>query len=191
MTLEQLSAQTVKIQLSLTELKVFLHDTQDMDPNSPQMLRLISFLLAKSELYCEIPFSEGQVTVELLSASDGGLIFYFTCCQENQKQQKKTNNTVWIASVFSAYEELHECCRQLQMQNIRQADSRLYQMPQRYVLLLHPSGKTAVICHHLLAEYGTTIPYSGLLRAKLEEHGKCLYEKNAVSKIAAESEQSA
>ena len=188
MTMEQLSAQTVKIQLSLTELKVFLHDSQDISPNSPQMLRLISFLLAKSELYCEIPFSEGQVTVELLSASDGGLIFYFTCCPNIPKQQKKNSHAVRYLSMFPLYADLQECCKQLLKHEIQCANSRLYQCKSGWVLLVHPNGKKNTVCQHLLAEYGTPLPDSPLLRARLEEYGRCLYEKNAAAAIAAESD---
>ena len=63
MTVNRLSAQSVKVQLTADELTVFLYDPAQ-PPDSPQMLRLISFMLAKAELASGIPFSSLPVTVE-------------------------------------------------------------------------------------------------------------------------------
>lgn len=187
MTMEQLSMQTVKVQLSPTELQVFLHDTQDIDPNSPQMLRLISFLLAKSELYCEIPFSKTQVTVELLPASDGGLIFYFTCCEEADTKPRYHGKHIRLAGKFCQYSDLRECCRQILQNGIRCSDSSLYQISGSWILLLHLAGKYSGMAKHLLLEFGTLLPFSTLLRAGLEEHGTCIHRKQAAAKIVSDA----
>lgn len=192
MTMEQLSAQTVKIQLSETELQVFLHEPQNADPNSPQMLRLISFLLAKAELYCEIPFSQGQVTVELLAAPDGGLVFYFTCCDASQPDTMASttlpqHKTVRLAGRFLDYGDLQAYCKQLLRTGIQCAESSLYEVSKGWILLLRLSGNDAARPRHLLGEFGTPLRYNLLLRARLAEYGTCRYARNAAAQIAAEA----
>lgn len=185
MTLEQLSASTVKIQLSETEVSVFLQDAQNYDPNSPQMLRLMSFLLAKAELFCEIPFSKGQVSVEMLNADDGGMIVYFSAVAEKQNAPFTQCKTTSLTGMFGSYTDLVDYCRQILHRKIKLSGSILYQIGSDYLLLMQFRGKQDDAALHLLLEFGNSVDTTPLLRARLAEYGVCLIDKNAVRRIAA------
>lgn len=184
MTLEQLSPQTVKVQLAPSELAVFLQEPQGYDTDSPQMLRLISFLIAKAELFCEVPFSQGQVTVELFATEEGGLTVYLSCCQAPHSRRREKSHAAQYAGAFAAEDDLRSYCRQLLAADIHLCESSLYRFENHYVLLLRLNGKARNFPQYLLAEYGQPLAVTALLRAKLAEFGECLLEKNAVHQLA-------
>lgn len=176
MTVQQLSAQSVKVQLTADELTVFLYDP-DAPPDSPQVLRLISFMLSKAELATGIPFTEHPVTVELLTARDGSLSAYFTLQSAPAKKQPKT---VRLAARFTDRSTLKSCCRLLREKQDAILSSRLYEYRCQFILTLNLRRAGAVPVQHLLSEYGRPFRLSPLNRARLSEYGSCLCEQDAV-----------
>lgn len=181
MTVNRLSAQSVKVQLTADELTVFLYDPAQ-PPDSPQMLRLISFMLAKAELASGIPFSSLPVTVELLTANDGSLSAYFTV-QTEQPQPKKQPKTVRLAAKFPDRSTLQRCCSLLRQQKEAILSSMLYEYRRQWILSLKLKRERAMPVHHVLLEYGKPFRLSPLNRARLSEYGSCIYEKDAVELI--------
>ena len=181
MTVQRLSAQSVKIQLSAEELAVFLHDAAAA-PDSPQMLQLISFMLAKAELASGIPFTSLPVTVELLNGEDGSLSVYFTV-QTAEEPSCKRSRTVRTAAGFSDRGTLKTCCALLRQQSDAILGSQLYQYRRQWILSLKLKREKASAVHHLLLEYGRPFRLSAMNRARLSEYGSCLLEKDAVQLI--------
>ena len=182
MTVQLLSAGSVKVQLSADEINVLL-PAAARTPESPQMLRLISFMLEKAEAASGIPFSELPVTVELLSAADGSLAAYFTAKLPPEPSAKNQRGIVRMAARFESGEPLRNCCKLLNADAGAIRNSLLYQYRQQLVLFLKIRREKASCIHHLLAEHGSPYRLSALNRARLSEYGKCLIEKDAVQKL--------
>ena len=187
MTMEQLSEHSVKIQLSDSEMKVFLQGDDGTNPNSPQMMRLIAFLIAKAELFCDIPFSQGKVAVEQLPALDGGVVYYFTSVHDSISQKSILPKYVHLAAAFDEYENLRSFCQLIKVQQIPLIDSSLFQAAHVWYFFMLSIRKNAEKQKHLLMEYGLPISDSHVLRAWLDEHGTCIYPKNASAKILNQS----
>ncbi|MBP0968405.1 MAG: adaptor protein MecA [Oscillospiraceae bacterium] len=181
MTVQRLSAQSVKVQLTADELTVFLYDP-DAPPDSPQMMRLISFMLSRAELASGIPLTEMPVTVELLTAADGSLSAYFTVQSEPEKKQKPPK-TVRFAARFSDRSTLKRCCVLLRARQEAILSSKLYEYRRQYVLTVRLKRSGAMQVHHLLLEYGRPFRMSALNRARLAEYGSCIFEQDAVQCI--------
>ncbi|HAG13609.1 MAG TPA: hypothetical protein DCG49_07075 [Ruminococcus sp.] len=181
MTVNRLSAFSAKVQLSAEELQILLNEPLQT-PDSPQMLRLISFMLMKAEAATGIPFSQFPVTVELLSAQDGSLAAYFTAQNEPVGKSPQAK-TVRLAARFPDRETLICCCTLLQQEAEQIMDSRFYQYQAFWILTLRVQRAKAGIVHHILLEYGTPFRLSAMNRAKLAEYGICIHEKNAIGKL--------
>lgn len=183
MTVQRLSAGTVKVQLSAEELDVFL-PASARNPDSPQMLRLISFMLAKAEAASGIPFSSLPVTVELLGAEDGSLAAYFTA-QREQSPPADTHQPriIRLAARFAEEQPLRQCCALLYDQATSIRNSMLYRYRQQWVLFLKLKRENASVIHHILAEHGSPYRLSVLGRARLSEYGTCMIEKDAIQKL--------
>ncbi|MBR4199740.1 MAG: adaptor protein MecA [Oscillospiraceae bacterium] len=184
MTVQRLSAGSVKVQLSADELNVLLPESA-RTPESPQMLRLISFMLEKAEAASGIPFSSLPVTVELLTAADGSLAAYFTAQMPAVPQKKHEPKIVRLAARFSADEPLRQCCILLYDEADALRNSMLYRYQQQFVLYLKVKREKSACIRHILAEHGSAYRMSVLNRARLSEYGRCLIEKDAVQKLIA------
>ena len=180
MTVNRLSAQSAKVQLSPEELRIFLTAPDD-HPESPQMLRLISFLLLKAESVTGIPFSALPVTVELLRTQDGGLAAYFTA--QTHAAEKSASGSVRIAARFSDRKTLVQCCKLLRKEQDAVLKSRLHRYRTFLIIELKCSRAHAGAVRHLLLEFGTPFRMSAMNRAKLAEYGDCICETDAVAKI--------
>ena len=183
MTVIRLSAQSVKVQLTADERKLFLTEPA-AESESPQMLLLIAFMLNRAEAASGIPFSELPVTVELLTSPQGGLIAYFTA----QPQPKAFTGSRHIrisriAAQFGEEAVLQSCCTQLNRRSKDILSSMLYRYKSSFVLTLRLRRGCAAALHHVLLEYGTPFRLSALNRARLTEYGTCLCEKNAVETV--------
>lgn len=185
MTVNRLSAQSAKVQLTSEELRIFLTGPDD-DPGSPQMLRLISFLILKAESVTGIPFSALPVTVELLRAQDGGLAAYFTA-EKPADPAADTPKTMRFAARFPDRKTLIRCCRILQKKQDALLTSRLYRYQAFLILELKSRHLHAGTLRHLLLEFGAPFRLSVMNRAVLSEYGECIYERDAVARILAEA----
>lgn len=184
MTINQLSAQSVKVQLTADELRMFLPE-KEQDTDSPQMLRLISMLLMKAEHYSAIPFSELPVTVELLGAPDGGLVAYFTAqLPQDTAKRGRAKNARKLAAEFSDTGDLRACCVRLCMYNEALSASVLYRYHGCYILILRLKHGKSELPRHLMLEYGRPYRLTGITSARLEEYGRLICGEDAVEAVA-------
>ncbi len=187
MTMEQLSAYTVKIQLAQEELPLLLPQGTYSSDSEP-VLQMISFLSARAEAVTGIPFTRQPVTAELMSAADGGLILWLTAIDHSKPLPKnpaksKAPKTKRIAAAFSDRIRLQDCCKVLRHSFPQIPASRLYQLKQQWILLLQIHTRNESCCRHILQEYGRAYPNSALRLAQLEEYGICLHAHDAVARI--------
>ncbi len=180
MTVERLSESSVKVQISADELRIFLPD-EPRTPDSPQMLRMLSFMLEKAEAVSGIAFSALPVTVELLKNQDGGLAVYFSI-RENQQQSQRTAkpHIIRLAAQFDEPDMLRQCCILLKQELEHIRSSVLYQYQANWVLTMKLKQARASAIHHILLEYGKPFRLSALNRARLAEYGTLIFEQNAV-----------
>ena len=183
MTIHRLSACSVKVQLSAEELRVFLPE-DPKSPDSPQMLRMLSFLLAKAEAVSGIAFSQMPVTVELLTAQDGSLAAYFTIQEKTPQAQNNRQRTIRIAARFTEPELLYGCCELLQTERNSIRSSVLYRHKNQWILTVRLRHARAAAIRHILLEYGTPYRLSAINRARLSEYGECVAYQDAISQIA-------
>ena len=186
MTVERLSAYSVKVQLSADELRVFLSDEPPV-PGSPQMMRMLSFMMAKAEAVSGIAFSTLPVTVELLNAQDGSLSAYFSVQESKQNRRSGKPRMLRLAARFSEPELLRQCCALLQKHSEGIRSSVLYSFRSGYVLTLKLRRSNASAVHHILLEYGKPFRMSAINRARLAEYGICIFSQDAVMRTASEA----
>lgn len=189
MTVTRLSACAVKVHLTAEELHSFLPE-EIPAAESPQMLRLLSFMLMHAEAGSGIRFSALPVTVELLTGSDGSLTAYFTAQLPSASAARKANaKHIRLAASFSDDKPLIACCKQLNV--IAQiSNSALYQYGGQWILTLKLKRESAAHAHHILLEYGAPFRSSAVNKARLAEYGSCIYAENAVSSVLKENQRS-
>lgn len=186
MTVERLSAYSVKVQLSADELRVFLPD-EPPAPDSPQMMRMLSFMLAKAEAVSGIAFSSLPVTVELLTAQDGSLSAYFSVQDQKPEQKAAKQRIIRLAAQFTDPDLLRECCTLLQREQNGIRSSMLYRLQSAYILTLKLRRNRVSAMHHILLEYGKPFRLSALNRARLSEYGICIFQQDAVKRAETET----
>lgn len=187
MTVQRLSAYSVKVQLSQEELRVFLPD-EPRTPDSPQMLRMLSFLLSKAEAVSGIAFSSLPVTVELMTAQDGSLAAYFTVQETYSAKPKGKPRDIRLAAQFPERDPLYACCVLLKDEKESIRSSLLYRSASCWILTLRLRHARAAAIRHILLEYGRPYRLSPLNRARLSEYCECIYRQNAVEQIVGQRE---
>ena len=181
MTIQRLSAYSVKVSLSAEELRVFCPD-EGWSPESPQTAGMLSFLLAKAEAVSGIAFSALPVTAELICAKDGSLAVYFTVQEQPAAQQSK-KHSVRLAARFSDPEALRACCIQLEKQQKAVRSSMLFRYHREWILSLRLRREGTTAVRHILLEYGSPYRLSALNKARLAEYGSCVFSQDAVRRI--------
>lgn len=184
MTVQRLSANAVKVQISADELRIFLPDSPQT-PDSPQMLRMLSFMLAKAEAVSGIAFSALPVTVELLRNKDGGLAAYFSVQAEKPETHPYKPHTVRLAAQFAEPDMVRQCCGLLKNEQESIRSSVLYKYRTQWILTLRLKQLRASAIRHILLEYGKPFRLSAMNRARLAEYGVCIFGQNAVLQAAA------
>lgn len=187
MTVTRLSASAAKVQLTAEELHGFLPETPQAS-DSPQMLRLLSFMLLHAEAGSGIRFSSLPVTVELLRGSDGSLTAYFTA--QLPAAAKPGAKAVRLAAAFTDHDALNFCCKQLAAVYDRIPSAALYEYGGRYILTMKLKRRAAAHAQHILREYGLPFRCSGINKARLAEYGICIHAENAVQEILREAQRS-
>jgi negative regulator of genetic competence, sporulation and motility len=184
MTIQQLSAQAVKIQLTAEELHHLLRQN-GLNGNSPHLPDLIAFLLVQAESASQIPFSQSAVQVELMQDSTGGLTVYFSA--EPNALHRSGGKTVRLGARFPDYDALRACCRKLLDEQSVILSSSLYRYRGEHVLVLRLVRTGAALPHHLLLEYGHPFRLSQMNRARLNENGICICPGDAVQTVCRSS----
>ena len=185
MTVQRLSAYSVKVQLSAEELRVFMPD-EPRTPDSPQMLRMLSFMLAKAESVSGIAFSALPVTVEVISAQDGSLAVYFSVAEESKlPAPEQHQRVIRIAARFTDSALLRQCCTLLEKEQPNSRSSVLYRYQTVWILTLKLRRLHASLIRHILLEYGKPFRLSAMNRARLSEYGVCIFNQDAVHQTAA------
>lgn len=180
MTIEQLSADTVKIELSAEELSLPYHNVVSHPADDP-MQQLLLFLIQRAEVFSGIPFCSRQVTAELLPTVENGMIVYLTA----SKPRPKENHTQ-AAAVFADMHTLKACCRALRPYLSPQSHSSLYEAAGGRLLVLSHLTTAHRAPQHLLREYATLLPVTKRNLARLEEYGHCICKHNAIAAILKE-----
>ena len=179
MTVQRLSAYSVKVQLSAEELRVFMPD-EPRTADSPQMLRMLSFMLAKAEAVSGIAFSVLPVTVELISAQDGSLAAYFSVSDAADSPPDNPQRIIRLAARFSDPDLLRQCCVLLEHERNQIRSSVLYRYQSHWILTLKLRKIKAAHIRHILLEYGKPFRMSAMNRARLSEYGDCVFCQDAV-----------
>lgn len=183
MTMEQLSAYTVKIQVAPEELLMLLPPEEAGQSGEP-MQRMLLFLLTRAEAFSGIPFRSSRVTAELLPTQEGGAIIYLTA-KQTRAPRYAVRASSRAAALFADEPTLRRCCGALKPHLKQDTLSSLYRVTRGWLLVLRrlPAGSKAA--RHLLREFGTPCVMSPQALARLEEYGECLCRHNAVAWITA------
>ncbi len=179
MTIEQLSADTVKIELAAEELSLLCCTAQIQAEDTMQQLLL--FLIQRAECFSGIPFCSRQVTAELLPTTENGMIVYLTAIAPRHRE-----NHTQAAAVFTDMQTLKACCRALKPYLAPQTRSRLYETADGKLLVLSHLVQEHHAPQHLLREYASVRHITKRSLARLEEYGSCIFRQDAVAAILAE-----
>ena len=182
MTIQQLSARSVKVHIHAEELRTLM--ISGSDPESMQILDLIGLMLTQAEAFSRIPFSVSTVSVEILTDSAGGLTAYFSL--ERQAETVPRTSTLHLSAAFPDKQTIRACCRRFSGDKHPILGSTAYQYKDCWILILKLMRSDAAQPYHLLLEYGRPFRLTPLNRARLSEYGKCLFRRNAVEHFASD-----
>lgn len=182
MTMEQLSAYTVKIQIPPEELQMLI-PPEETQQSTEQMQRMLVFLLTRAESFSGIPFRSSKVTVELLPTQEGGAIVYLTA-----KLPSAPRCTIQArsraAAMFADEQTLRRCCAALQCHMEQESSSSLYRVKGGWLLILSRLPANSRIPQHFLQEFGQPCVLSPPAMARLEEYGECVCRQDAIAWVA-------
>lgn len=179
MTIQKLSPESVKIHLSTEEMRSALHHQSG---GSNRMTKLIGTLMYQAESKSRIPFSQSQVSVELLTDNQGGMNVYFSLVRKNEGSGKK--GKIHIAASFSDHAVLAQCCRRMMNERVSLKKSTIYQCENVWIIVLTVDKNSASYPYHMLMEYGRPYRMTSVNRARLSENSICLFKDHAVTQFA-------
>ncbi len=187
MTIQQLSAQTVKVQISQDELHQMLGaDAPQQD--SGRFLSMIAVMLTQAELVSRIPFSAHPVTAEMLKGPEGGLTVYFSLTPQKQHAGKKTAS---FAALFPDEQAAAKCCKRLMSEQSVIIQSSCHLLDHAWILSVKAVRTGASCLRHILLEYGQPFRMSRMNRARLSEYGTPVCINQAVQQLAERADSAA
>ena len=173
MTIHQLSAACVKVQVTAEEYNTHAGSRQGM-------LCLIARMLSEAERISRIPFTRLPVAAELLAMPDGGISAYFSV--------RRSPRTCWLAARFPDAGTVRVCCRLIAPHLPQILHSMLYRGRAGYVLTLKMPRASSAAVRHILGEYGTPFRLTQITRARLTEYAVLLHAEQAVQNVIRNAE---
>ena len=201
MKIEKISDSTIKVTISLNDLKERNVDLNALNYNSPAAQEFFWDLMEQAEVQLGFNLSDSQLIIEPVPDSSNGFVITITRIDEDgdfesiQKyiksrmkksdlRVKKKSRKVCSALIIYAFKNIDDVCELAnKLDNIYCGESTLYKCKDTYYLVLTRSGLATTntkMFELMLNEYGTKIANISFFEGYLNEYGEKVIENNAI-----------
>ncbi|MEN6315623.1 MAG: adaptor protein MecA [Clostridiaceae bacterium] len=202
MKIEKISESTIKVTISLNDLKERNVDLNTLNYNTPAAQEFFWDLMEQAEVQLGFNLSDSQLIIEPVPDSSNGFVITITRIDEDgdfesiQKyiksrmrksdlRVKKKSRKVCSALLIYAFKNIDDVCELAgKLENIYSGESTLYRCRNTYYLTLTRSGLVAAnlkLFELMLNEYGTKVSNVSFFEGYLNEYGEKVIESGALN----------
>lgn len=202
MRIEKLNENKIRIFLNLEDLKEKNIDLHDFMSNSLESQDLFLDMLNMAETEVGFQTHNYKLAIEALASSDGNFIFTITRIKPDSlsssnlsvhkpkaKRFIATPNKLLSIYMFNNFDEFCEFCNYVSTSSLNKCinkfkNSSLVLFKNKYYLIfnnLKLSVKDLKSFSYTISEFATSVKNEELLERKLQEYGKIIIAKNAIS----------
>jgi len=202
MKIEKISESTIKVTISLNDLKERNVDLNTLNYNTPAAQEFFWDLMEQAEVQLGFNLSDSQLIIEPVPDSGNGYVITITRIDEDgdfesiQKyiksrmrksdlRVKKKSRKVCSALLIYAFKNIDDVCELAgKLENIYSGESTLYRCRDTYYLTLTRSGLVAAnlkLFELMLNEYGTKVSNVSFFEGYLNEYGEKVIESGALN----------
>lgn len=202
MKIEKISESTIKVTISLNDLKERNVDLNTLNYNTPAAQEFFWDLMEQAEVQLGFNLSDSQLIIEPVPDSGNGFVITITRIDEDgdfesiQKyiksrmrksdlRVKKKSRKVCSALLIYAFKNIDDVCELAgKLENIYSGESTLYRCKDTYYLTLTRSGLVAAnlkLFELMLNEYGTKVSNVSFFEGYLNEYGEKVIESGALN----------
>ena len=204
MKIEKLTENKIRIILNIEDLETNNVDLDAVLNNTPETQTLIFSILNQAEKEVGFYVHDSKILIEAIASFDGTFVFTITKTTPNtsdvpsftkkkplvkRKSFKADTNTIIYS--FHSFDEFCEFCKALHIeflshQNLKLIckNTALYFYIDIYYLLLfgvNPNFERLNVFFSIISEFTDRVNCYKNFDAKLVEHGKAIFKKNAIS----------
>lgn len=185
--IEIIDEKTIKILLSVEDMQEFHLTYEQMDYNDTVTRKAILSIVQKIRQDTTVDLEMNKLFIEAFPDTSGGCILYVNLIEAQQMQSLKSGKQSFDTPLIFILENIDLVAgvssRLMKEHSHLIIHSSLYQMEQRYYLLLYTYCRMEkkIIC--LLKEYGSYLGKGAILSAFVHEHGKEILKDNAIETI--------
>lgn len=202
MKIEKISESTIKVTISLNDLKERNVDLNALNYNTPAAQEFFWDLMEQAEVQLGFNLSDSQLIIEPVPDSSNGFVIIITRIDEDgdfesiQKyiksrmrksdlRVKKKSRKVCSALLIYAFKNIDDVCELAgKLENIYGGESTLYRCRDTYYLTLTRSGPVTANLRQfelMLNEYGMKVSNVSFFEGFLNEHGEKVIESDALN----------
>jgi len=202
MKIEKISDSTIKVTISLNDLKEKNVDLNALNYNTPAAQEFFWDLMEQAEVQLGFNLSDSQLIIEPVPDSSNGFVITITRIDEDgdfesiQKyiksrmkksdlRVKKKSRKVCSALFVYAFKNIDDVCELAgKLESLYNGESSLYRCKDTYYLTLTRSGLAVTnskIFELMLNEYGSKIANVSFFEGYLNEYGEKVIENNALN----------
>ncbi len=185
MTIQQISASTVKIRLSAGELAAYQVTFSMLGNASPETLAMLAVLISRAEAESTVSLRDSRIFVEAFACEDGSCLLYLSAVPKSAAERSGSRQAADVVLCeFTEAAVLCDCCRRCLHAPVRIRRSACYQQNGVYRLVLRIRQEDRAQAERILGEYGHVLPATSLLLSLTLEHFACLCTGSAVPALA-------
>ena len=204
MKIEKLTENKIRIILNIEDLEKNNINFESLHNNTPEIQTMILSILDKAEKEVGFYTQDSKILIEAISSFDGNLVFVITKTSPilnnlqsfsrkkpiaKRKNFKLNNNS--IIYVFHNFDEFCDFCKALHVEFLSHEslklickNTSLYFYNNNYYLLIsgiNNNYEHLNVFFSVISEFTDRIDNYKNFDAKLIEHGKVIFKKNAIS----------
>ncbi len=186
MTIEVISANTIKVALDEFDMADYNVTFDDLDRKSPETKSLLIDLLNSIKQEKNIDLSAERIFVEAFPKDDGGCLLYLSMLGSATKQPlKKASlyNSI-ICRILGPDELVEISCKLFKLYNHITHNSELYYDDSSYFLILNTFKKADKKMRGFLSEYCEIIGGEETECSQIRENCSCVIAVNAIEEIS-------
>ena len=190
MTIEIISANTIKIVLNEFDMSAYEVSFDKLDRSSPETKKLLIDLIRNIQEEKNIDLSSERLFVEAFPKDDGGCLLYLSMLNNNMKvlQEKNSLYNSMVCKIKSP-KDLIEISNQLfNLYNHILHNSELYYLDGEYQLILHTFKKADKKLKTFLSEYCEIVGNGEIDSSSIREYYSCIFPINAIEEIIKKAE---
>jgi len=203
MKIEKLTENKLRVVLNIEDLETNNIDFESVINNTPETQSLILSILNQAEKEVGFYVQDSKIIIETFASFDGNFVFtitkspsiqaeYHTFSRKTPKAKRKSfkldNSLIYS---FQNFDEFCDFCKALHLEFLSHEsiklickNTSLYFYKDTYYLLItgiNANNKHLTEFFSVISEFTNRIDYYKNFDAKLIEHGKPIFKKNAIS----------